>query len=86
MEKIEITSYDKNFGAYLVINTSECESWAVDGSKPLVHSVTSAEEFIKLGVEVSTDGRPFTALKIGESVRDIEFGGDYEGVYVMRVA
>ena len=85
MERLEIKEYDKKFGAYLVINTSECESWAVDGEKPLIHSVTSAKQFIELGLEVATDGRPFTDLKIGEKVSDLEFGGDYEGVYVMRV-
>lgn len=85
MERIEIKEYDKKFGAYLVINTSECESWAEDGDKPLIHSVTSAEDFMNLGLEVTTDGRPFTDLKIGENVSDYEFGGDYEGVYVMRV-
>jgi hypothetical protein len=82
---IEIKEYNKKFGAYLVINTSECESWAVDGENPLIHSVTSAEQFMELGLEVATDGRPFTDLKIGEMVRDLDFGGDYEGVYVMRV-
>ena len=85
MERIEIKEYSKQFGAYLVINSSECESWAVDGEKPLIHSVTSAEDFMKLGLEVATDGRPFTGLKIGEKVSDLEFGGDYEGVYIMRV-
>ena len=85
MERLEIKKYDKNFGAYLVINTSECESWAVDGDKPLIHEVTSAEDFMNLGLEVSTDGRPFTELKIGEKVSDFDLGGDYEGVYVMRV-
>ncbi len=85
MQRMEIADFDKKFGAYLVINTSECDSWAVDGSKPLIHSVTCAEDFMNLGVEVATDGRPFTDLKIGECVRDIDFGGDYEGVYVMRV-
>ena len=85
MERIEISDYDKTFGAYLVINTSECESWAVEGEKPLIHSVTSAEEFMNLGLEVSTEGKPFTDLKIGDKVSDIEYGGDYEGVYVMRV-
>ena len=82
---IEIKEYNKKFGAYLVINTSECESWAVDGENPLIHSVTSAKEFIELGIEVATDGRPFTDLKIGEKVSDLDFGGDYEGVYIMRV-
>jgi hypothetical protein len=85
MERLEIKKYDKNFGAYLVINTSECESWAVNGDKPLIHEVTSAEDFINLGLTDTTDGRPFTDLKIGEKVSDLEFGGDYEGVYVMRV-
>ena len=85
MKKIEIKEYNKQFGAYLVINTSECESWAVDGEEPLIHSVTSAEDFMNLGFEVATDGRPFTDLKIGEKVSDLEFGGDYEGVYIMRV-
>ena len=85
MERIEIKEYNKQFGAYLVINSSECESWAVDGEKPLIHSVTSAKDFINLGLEVATDGRPFTDLKIGEKVSDLEFGGDYEGVYIMRV-
>ena len=85
MERIEIKEYNKQFGAYLVINTSECESWAVDGEKSLIHSVTSAEDFMNLGLEVATDGRPFTDLKIGEKVSDLEFGGDYEGVYIMRV-
>lgn len=85
MERIEIKEYNKQFGAYLVINTTECESWAVDGEKPLIHSVTSAEDFMNLGIEVATDGKPFTDLKIGEKVSDIEFGGDYEGVYIMRV-
>lgn len=85
MEHLEIKEYDKNFGAYLVINTSECESQAVDGDKPLIHVVRSAEDFMNLCLEVATDGRPFTDLKIGEKVADIDFGGDYEGVYVMRV-
>ena len=85
MERIEINKYNKQFGAYLVINTSECESWANDGDKPLIHSVTSTEDFMKLGLEVTTDGKPFTDLKIGEKVSDIDFGGDYEGVYIMRV-
>ena len=71
MERIEIKEYNKQFGAYLVINTSECESWAVDGEKPLIHSVTSAEDFMKLGLEVATDGRPFTDLKIGEQLNDL---------------
>ena len=82
---IEIKEYNKQFGAYLVINTSECESWAVDGENPLIHSVTSAEQFMELGLEVTTDGKPFTDLKIGEKVSDLDFGGDYEGVYIMRV-
>jgi hypothetical protein len=82
---IEFKEYNKQFGAYLVISTSECESWAVDGDKPLIHSVTSAEQFMKLGFKVATDGKPFTDLKIGEKVSDIDFGGDYEGVYIMRV-
>lgn len=85
MERLEIKEYDKKFGSYLVINTSECESWAVEGERPLVHVVRSAEDFMNLGLEVATDGRPFTDLKIGEKVSDLEFGGDYEGVYVMRV-
>ena len=85
MEKIEINKYNKKFGAYLVINTTECESWAVNGDKPLVHSVTSAEDFMKLGLEVTTDGKPFTDLKIGEKVSDLDFDGEYEGVYIMRV-
>ena len=85
MERIDIKEYNKQFGAYLVINTTECESWANDGDKPLIHSVTSAKDFINLGLEVATDGRPFTNLKIGEKVSDFEFGGDYEGVYIMRV-
>jgi hypothetical protein len=85
MKHLEIMKYNKDFGAYLVINTSECESWAVDGFKPLVHEVTSAEDFMNLGLEVTTDGRPFTDLKIGEKVADIDFGGVYEGVYIMRV-
>ena len=85
MEGIEIKEYNKQFGAYLVISTSECESWAVDGEKPIIYSVTSAEDFMKLGLEVATDGRPFTDLKIGEKVSCLEFGGDYEGVYIMRV-
>jgi hypothetical protein len=85
MERLEVKNFDKNFGVYLVINTTECESWAVEGDKPLIHVVRSAEEFMNLGLEVSTDGRPFTDLKVGEKVSDYEFGGDYEGVYVMRV-
>lgn len=85
MERIEINKYDKQFGAYLVINTSECESWAMDGDKPLINSVTSAKDFIKLGIEVETDGKPFKDLKIGEKVNSLDFGGDYEGVYIMRV-
>lgn len=86
MERIEISKYNKDFGAYLAINTSECESWAIDGEKPLIHTVTSAEEFLKLGLNVSTDGKPFTDLKVGEKISDFDLGGDYEGVYVMRVA
>lgn len=82
---MEISKYNKNFGAYIVVNTSECESWAIDGFKPLIQSVTSADEFMMLGLEVSTDGKPYTNLKVGEKVCDIELGGDYEGVYVMRV-
>lgn len=85
MERIEISKYNKDFGAYLVINTSECETWAVDGEKPLIHTVTSAEEFLKLGLKVATDGRPFTDLKVGEKISDFDLGGDYEGVYIMRV-
>ena len=46
MKNIEINKYNKEFGAYLVINTTECESWAVNGDKPLIHSVTSAEDFM----------------------------------------
>lgn len=86
MERMEISNYDKNFGVYLVINTSECETWAVNGENPLIQSVTSAAEFMNLGLEVATDGRPFTELKVGEKVSDLDFGGDYEGVYIMRVA
>ena len=85
MERIDIKEYNKQFGAYTVITTSECESWAVDGEKPLIHSVTSAKDFINLGLEVATDGRPFTNLKIGEKVSAFEFGCEYEGVYIMRV-
>lgn len=85
MERIEISDYDKTFGAYLVINTSECESWAVNGENPLIHVVKCAEDFMNLGFEVSTEGKPFTDLKVGEKVCDLDFGGDYEGVYVMRV-
>ena len=85
MKNIEINKYNKEFGAYLVINTTECESWAVNGDKPLIHSVTSAEDFMNLGLEVATDGRPFTDLKIGEKVSDLEFGGEKENMYIMRV-
>lgn len=83
---MEINNYDKQFGAYLVINTSECEEWAVNGEYPLIHAVTKAEDFLNLGLEVATDGRPFTELKVGEKVKDSDFGGEYEGVYIMRVA
>lgn len=86
MERMEINKYNKQFGAYLVINTSECETWAENGDKPLIHSVTSAEDFMKLGIEVATDGKPFSNLQIGEKVSDLDLGGDYEGVYIMRVA
>lgn len=85
MKDLQIDNYDKKFGTYLVINTSECENWACDDFKPTAQSVTSAEDFMNLGLEVATDGRPFTDLKIGECVSDFDFGGDYEGVYVMRV-
>lgn len=84
-QRIEIKEYDKKFGAYIVINSSECESWAVDGDKPLIQEVTCAEDFMNLGLEVATDGRPFTDLKVGEMVADVVYGGDYEGVYIMRV-
>ena len=36
MERIEIKEYNKQFGAYLAINTKECESLAVDVEKPLI--------------------------------------------------
>lgn len=84
-ERIEITDYDKSFGVYLVINSSECASWAVNGENPLIHVVKSAEEFMNLGLEVATDGRPFSEMKVGDKVSDIDYGGDYEGVYIMRV-
>ena len=29
MQRMEIADFDKKFGAYLLINTSECDSWAV---------------------------------------------------------
>ena len=81
---IEFGEYDKNFGAYLVINTSEVGQWS-DNDKPSAYKVTSAEEFMNLGIEVTTSGKPYTDLKIGEIARDIDYGGDYEGVYVLRV-
>ena len=85
MENIEITNYDKGFGVFLVINTSECEEWC-GNPDPMVFVVKSVKDFISLGVDVTDDGRPYTELKVGEKVSDIEFGGDYEGVYVMRIA
>lgn len=85
MESIEITKYNKDFGVYLVINTSECEEWC-GNPDPMVFVVKSAEDFMNLGIEVATDGRPYTELNVGEKVADIDFGGEYEGVYIMRVA
>lgn len=86
MQEIEINNYNKKFGAFIVINTTECREWASDNTEPHIFVVTSAEDFMNIGIEVATDGRPYTDLKVGEKVADIEFGGDYEGVYVMRVA
>lgn len=82
----EIKKYDKDFGAFLVILTTETEVWAVK-STPHVFEVTSSDDFISLGIECTTNGEhPFKDLKVGECVKDIEYGGDYEGVYIMRIA
>lgn len=86
MQEMEIKDYDKNFGAFLVVITTESREWASEDAEPLVIVVKSAEDFMNNGLEVSTDGRPFTDMKVGEKVADMEFGGVYEGVYVMRVA
>ena len=81
----EIKKYDKDFGAFLVILTTEIENWT--NARPHVFEATSPIDFISLGIECSTNGEhPFKDLKVGECVKDINYGGDYEGVYVMRVA
>jgi len=83
-----INNYNKEFGAYIVINTTECALWTRDDVTPLIQSVTSAEEFNSLGFRIEEDGYPFNTLKVGESVSidsDAKFDIDYEGVYVMRV-
>lgn len=85
MGTIEVDEYDKKFGAYLVVYTSECASWAEGGDKPLAVSITSACGFMNLGLEVATDGRPFTDMKVGEKTADIDWGGEHEGVYIMRI-
>ena len=77
--------FDKSFGAYIAICTSEVGEWS-DNDKPSVYEVTSAEDFMNLGIEVTTSGKAFKDLKIGEDDRDIDFGDDYEGIYIMRVA
>ena len=84
METLYIEDYNRDFGVYAVINTSECKRWCGE-DKPLISIVRQPADFMNLGLEVATDGRPFTDLKIGENVADTEFGGEYEGVYVMRL-
>ena len=86
MGNLEIKEYDKDFGAFIVVFTSECEKWAIDGSKPLIVPVTKPEDFFYAGLEVTTKGAPFTDLKVGEKTSDKGWGGKYEGIYVMRVA
>lgn len=82
----EIRKYNKDFGAFLVILTTEIEIWSVKPT-PQIFEVTSPDDFMSLGIECTTNGEhPFKDLKVGECVKDIEYGGDYEGVYIMRVA
>ena len=76
IQRIEIKDFDKKFGAYICINTSECESWAVDGFKPIIHSATSKDDLDSIGWSDE-----YVGMKIGE-VRPCE---DYEGCYIMRV-
>jgi len=76
-QSIEIKDFDrKGFGAFLCINTTECETWAVGGDKPMIISVTTKEDLERMGW-----GDEYIDMKVGE-VRQSE---DYEGCYLMRV-
>ena len=82
-----INKYNKDFGAFLVILTTEIENWSAKPT-PYVFEVTSADDFISLGIECTENGEhPFKDLKVGECVKDMDYeDNDYEGVYIMRVA
>lgn len=73
---MEITNFNKEFGAYLCINTTDCSSWACDPCNPMVQSATSQEELDRLGWNEDVSD-----MKIGE-VRESE---NFEGAYLMRV-
>ncbi len=84
IESIEIKDFNKEFGAFIVINSSECESWAEGGENPLIQIATSVEDFFALGFN-EVDMKFFETMKVGDKVNHLEIGGDYEGVYIMRV-
>lgn len=79
--QIEIEVLDKEYGAYILVNTSECESWC-GNPNAMVSICRCDEDFERLGA----DADEYKSLRVGECVRDAAIGGDYEGVYVMRVA
>ncbi len=80
IQSLEINVEKKYFGAFVVINTSECSEWATSSS-PFIHTITSEEEFEKLGIDV--DEYPIPSMKVGEMMK---LNHDYNGVYLMRVA
>ena len=73
---MEITNFDKSFGAFICINTTECSNWACDPCNPMVQKATSREELDHLGWDEDV-----TDMKVGE-VRESK---DFEGAYLMRV-
>lgn len=81
VQSLEIKIEKKYFGAFVIVNTSECAEWAINSS-PFVHSLTSEEDFDKLGVDVSEyPNIPY--MKVGEMIK---LDHEYNGVYLMRVA
>jgi hypothetical protein len=72
---MEIKNFDKSFGAFICVNTTECASWC-DCENPLVQKATSREELDRLGWDEDV-----TDMKVGE-VRE---SSDFVGAYLMRV-
>jgi|GEM_PF-3916034 len=86
IKEMVLSERDKEFGAFIIVNTTECEAWTEGNRLPCIQSITEKEDFYKLGVDFDGYGDKIVNLKVGESLCLLDVGEIYEGVYIIRVA